>query len=104
MVPISLWALFSTTAFIWLWFKMTRREFQARWDTVESSKIHLAVCRQKFMAITDSAEKEEAKFILLRSEDIYSQSLWLYNQMLYKPQNIIPSLFLGFRKLPHKKS
>lgn len=87
----------STTAFITLWFCVVYRELKNMKNAMESARCQLTCSRQQFMRARDSLEMEKTQEILVRSRDIYRQSVVLYNKKLKKPWNHIPGLFMGFK-------
>ncbi|MEG1583773.1 MAG: hypothetical protein RR131_07660 [Anaerovorax sp.] len=98
-VIACLTATVSTVAFLILWFKVVNRELKDKRNTVKSAENQLIACRKNHLRVTDDSKKSSAKAVLNRSEDIYCQSVTLYNQALKKPQNYIPGFFMGFRKI-----
>ncbi|MGI6125310.1 MAG: hypothetical protein ACOYIG_14265 [Acetivibrionales bacterium] len=68
-------------------------------DTVNSAENQLAACRKNHMLTRDSSGEQAAKSILSRSQDIYHQSVLLYNKTLQKPWNRIPGFLMGFRQI-----
>ncbi|MEL1135685.1 hypothetical protein AAC978_10925 [Desulfitobacterium sp. THU1] len=102
-IIIYLVAGISTTAFVILWFWVARQELLAKQSTVQSAGSQLIVCHKKYLQSEDGLEEINAKNILLRSQDIYIQSVKLYNQTLKKPWNRIPGIFMGFCMLDEKE-
>ena len=90
-------ALFSTMAFVVLWFRLVGREMRRTEDLLESAKSQFFSCRSEYLQISEQTEKKMAEKIFRRSEDIYRQARLLYNRTLCKPQNIIPGFILGYR-------
>lgn len=96
MVAYSV-AIFSMIAFIALWFWMVKKELKAKRNMVGSAKAQLDASRTQRMKTTDTLEAQKAQEILVRSINIYQQSLELYKKALHKPWNYLPGLIMGFR-------
>ncbi|MEG0215726.1 MAG: hypothetical protein RR590_02780 [Hungatella sp.] len=92
-------AAISIAAFVTLWFRIVYQELRTKGNMVNSAKMQLTACHKYYMQAETDQEKQDAKFVLLRSEDIYRQSIVLYNQMLKKPQNRIPGFLMGFLQI-----
>ena len=93
----SLLAIFSTSAFLALWFWVVQRELLGKQKAVDAAKAQLAASRQHYMRVRDGPGEEAARQILERSQSIYGQTVRLYNETLKKPWNRIPGVLLGFR-------
>ncbi|MEG2120405.1 MAG: hypothetical protein RSB55_06100 [Oscillospiraceae bacterium] len=89
-------AVISTAAFLGLWFSAVHGELARGRNMVESAKLQVLACRKK---CTQTMGNEDAKAVLLRSEDIYRQSVVLYHKSLKKPWNYIPGKLMGFRQI-----
>jgi len=88
----------STIAFIALWFWVAYQELVAKQKMVQSATDQLLACRKTYLQSKDEAGEAESETILARSQDIYIQSITLYNQALKKPRNFIPGYIMGFRQ------
>ena len=91
--------VFSTICFASLWFWVVHRELHAKKKTVDASRYQLTASRQQFMRARDGPDRKAAEELLTRSNDIYHQSLELYNDALHKPWNYLPAIIMGFRQL-----
>lgn len=87
-----------------LWFWVVREKLLAKQSTVQSAASQLIVCRKKYLQAKDELDELDAQSILLRSQDIYIQSVRLYNQTLRKPWNRIPGFCMGFFGMSDKES
>lgn len=87
----------STTAFLTLWFWVVRRELLTKQNMVQNAADQLLACRKNYLLSRDGVGEMDAETILIRSRDIYIQSITLYNQTLRKPWNGIPGYIMGFR-------
>jgi len=93
---IPLVAVISTTLCLFLWFREVRRIMRERKSTVDSAGRQLAVCRERAQkARGDPA----AEAVLERSEKIYRQSVYLYNQTLRKPLIYGPAILMRYRPI-----
>ena len=90
---ISLVAVVSTAAFLFLWFRDVRRIMRERKSTVDSAKAQLDVFREKAHKARDDPD---AAAVLQRSESIYRQAVEHYNQTLRKPWVCLPAALMGF--------
>ena len=97
-------AVISTASFLVLWFCMVHRELRSKIDTLNSAQSQLAGCRKNHVQTMGSSGEQDAKSILIRSQDIYRQSVMLYNRTLHKPRNRIPALLMGFRQIKEGKN
>ena len=84
-------ALFSTAAFLVLWFWEVHRILQSRRSIVESAQMQLSMSQRKAEVDFDAAQ------ICKRSEGIYLQAVQHYNNILYKPWIYLPAMLMGFR-------
>ncbi|WP_352401147.1 hypothetical protein [Anaerotignum sp.] len=66
---------------------------------MKSAQSQLSACRRKHLQTIDGCDEQNIKFILTRSQDIYRQSVLLYNQALHQPQNLIPGFLMGFQSM-----
>ena len=92
---ISLVAVFSTAAFLFLWFRDVRRIMRERKSTVDSAKAQLSIFREKAHKARDDPDAA----VLQRSESIYRQAVEHYNQALRNPWNRLPAALMGFRMI-----
>ena len=92
----------STTAFLTLWFWVVRRELLAKQNMVQNAEEQLLACRKNYLQSKDGVGEMDAENILIRSQDIYVQSITLHNQTLRKPWNLIPGYIMGFHIIPEK--
>ncbi|MEG1878702.1 MAG: hypothetical protein RRY65_07040 [Pseudoflavonifractor sp.] len=95
---ITLIAIISTGGFVVLWFRVVRGELVRGRNMVESAKIQVLACRKKCIQDGDR-EGKATRAVLLRSEDIYRQSVALYHRALKKTWNYIPGRLMGFRPI-----
>lgn len=91
-------SIVSTIAFVMLWFWVVWRELYEKQKMVEAAKYQLIASLERCNRVRDGPEREEGEEILKRSQSIYRQSVGNYNKTLCKPWNIVPALFLGFRR------
>ncbi|RYD04113.1 hypothetical protein N752_16150 [Desulforamulus aquiferis] len=68
-------------------------------NMIESARSQLTASRRQLLRVRYTPETEKAQEIMDRSQDIYRQSVELYNDTLQKPWNAIPAFFLGFRPI-----
>ncbi|MEG2286812.1 MAG: hypothetical protein RSC00_02790 [Ruthenibacterium sp.] len=94
---VCFWAIASTAAFLALWLWTVCRDLRQKRDTMESAALQVALCRKKRAQTQDDDATQAALVVLTRSEDIFYQSVRIYNAALRRPQNCIPGLLLGFR-------
>lgn len=93
---ISLIAIVSTLAFLFLWFHDVRRIMRERASTVESARKQLVACRER----ARKAQRDPAyAAVIERSENIYRQAVTIYNKALKKPWNYLPAHLMGFRDI-----
>ena len=90
-------AAVSTAACLIFWFRDVRRIMDERKSTVESAAGQLAACRKK--AAQTRGDPESAA-VLERSEKIYRQAVYIYDQTLKKPNIFVPAILMGFRSIP----
>lgn len=91
-------AIFSTTAFIVLWFWVVRKELYEKKKMVEAAKCQLTASEEQCVRVRDDPKRNEAQEILKRSQSIYRQAVDIYNKTLHKPWNAVPAFFLGYRR------
>ncbi len=92
----------STTAFLALWFWVVRRELLRKLNMIQSAASQLLACHKNYLQSRDEVGEIDAENIMLRSRDIYVQSVKLYNQTLRKPWYYIPGWLMGFRIMSEK--
>ncbi|MEG2138833.1 MAG: hypothetical protein RRY64_09255, partial [Oscillospiraceae bacterium] len=92
-------AIVSTAAFVGLWFWVVQGELVRGRNMVESAKIQVLACRKQCVRDSGSDGEAASRAVLLRSEDIYRQSIALYHRALKKPWNYIPGALMGFRPI-----
>ncbi|MEG1578056.1 MAG: hypothetical protein RRY64_03790 [Oscillospiraceae bacterium] len=95
-------AIISTAAFVVLWFSVVRNELKRGRNMVESAKIQVMSCHKKCVQDGGDGEDTAARVVLLRSEDIYRQSVALYHRALKKPWNFIPGRLMGFHPVDNR--
>lgn len=96
-------ALVSTAAFIILWFWYVRVELRTKKNIIISAELQHDACLKKLEEARFDSEIKAAKSVLSRSEDIYHQSIVIYNQTLGKPWNNIPGYLMGFKEFNDEK-
>lgn len=97
MIACSI-SIISTSAFITLWFWVANKELREKRNMVEAAICQLSASKEKYCCAKNGLEKSDAQEIFKRSQNICRQSVVIYNKTLIKPYNIVPALFLGFRK------
>lgn len=91
--------IFSTSALVFLWFRIVKKELQEKRDMTEGARIQLAASRERYMNARGPEEMEQSQEIFRRSLDIYEQSVEIYNRFLKKPLNFLPGRLQGFSRI-----
>lgn len=89
----------STTVAVVLWFFVVYRELKTKRNALKSAQYQLNASRHQQIRTRDGPEAQSAHEVLIRSLDIYRQSVALYHETLKKPWNCIPGFLMGFRQL-----
>ncbi|MEG1773357.1 MAG: hypothetical protein RR320_00740 [Oscillospiraceae bacterium] len=91
-------AAMSTAAFLTLWFREVLRELTIQKNMVQSAKLQLGTCQKLRLQAKSDPDQQTAESVLCRSQNIYCQSILLYNQALQKPWNYFPGRLMGFKR------
>lgn len=82
----------STAGVIAMWFASAGQILRARRDTVCSAESQYTACLNGRQAVS----------VLMRSQDIYNQSVTIYNATLKLPRYRIPGFFMGYKAIKEK--
>ena len=93
---VSLIAVISTLAFLFLWFRDVRRVMRERASTVESALGQLSAIKKWTY---ESRGDPDLAAVLERNKKIYQQAVTIYNRTLQKPWYCIPAHLMGFHHI-----
>lgn len=93
---MSLIAMISSAACLFLWFRDVRRIMNAQKSTMESAKVQLRIFCEKANKARDDPNTAA---VWERSERIYRQAVEHYNRTLHKSWVYPPAALMGFRTI-----